>query len=73
VQYATLNLAALHYRFGHSDLAMTALKETIRIAQQNGDHTCVALALAWMHQLLAKTGVRPTCHCLRQGAPLASR
>lgn len=52
-----LNLAALHFRFGHTDLALTAVRETIRIAQQNGDHTCVAFALSWMHQLLAKSGV----------------
>jgi hypothetical protein len=59
VQYAVLNLAALHFRFGHTEMALTALHETIRSAQQNGDHVCVAYALAWLHQLLAKNGVRP--------------
>lgn len=58
VQYAVLNLASLHFRFGHLDMAMAAINETVRIAQQNGDRVCVAYALAWLHQLLMKSGVR---------------
>lgn len=57
VQYAVLNLASLHFHFGHLDMAMAAINETVRIAQQNGDHVCVAYALAWLHQLLVKSGV----------------
>ena len=57
VQYAVLNLASLHFRFGHMEMALAAINETVRIAQQNGDHVCVAFSLAWLHQLLARTGV----------------
>jgi len=39
------------------EMAMVAINETVRIAQQNGDHVCVAYALAWLHQLLVKAGV----------------
>lgn len=56
VQYAALNLAALHHRFGHTALALAAAQEAVRVAQQNADHLCVALALAWLYQLLARRG-----------------
>lgn len=51
IQYASLNLASLHFDFGHFRSAEDALKETIRVAQQHQDHCCVALALAWYLQL----------------------
>ncbi len=56
VQYAALNLAALHFRLGHTALAFAAINETVRVAQQNSDHLCVAFALAWLYQLLARAG-----------------
>jgi hypothetical protein len=56
VQYAALNLAALHHRFGHTALALATAQEAVRVAQQNADHVCVALALAWLYQLLARRG-----------------
>lgn len=56
MQYAALNLAALHHRFGHTALALAAAQEAVRVAQQNADHLCVALALAWLYQLLARRG-----------------
>ncbi|KAM3572265.1 hypothetical protein VYU27_005705 [Nannochloropsis oceanica] len=54
VQYASLNLAALHFRLGHTALAFAAINETVRVAQQNADHLCVAFALAWLNQLLVR-------------------
>jgi len=56
VQYAALNLAALHLRLGHTDLAFAAIGETVRAAQQNSDHACMAFALGWLSQLLTLTG-----------------
>jgi len=48
VQYAALNLACLHFRFGHARLAATALDEAVRVAQQRHDHACVTFCLAWL-------------------------
>mmetsp|Transcript_11909 Transcript_11909/g.22702 ORF Transcript_11909/g.22702 Transcript_11909/m.22702 type:complete len:741 (-) Transcript_11909:27-2249(-) len=45
-QYAILNLAILHFGFGHYDLAVRAIQETVRIAQQSSDHVCLMHALA---------------------------
>ncbi|GMI13039.1 hypothetical protein TrLO_g3101 [Triparma laevis f. longispina] len=49
VQYAIINLAALHHNFGHRGLSLLATDEAVRVAQQNGDGACVAYALAWLH------------------------
>ncbi len=49
--YATLNLAALHYQFGHYGSALQSIQETIRIAQQQNEHECLALSLAWLFRL----------------------
>ncbi|CAM9702336.1 unnamed protein product [Phaeothamnion confervicola] len=56
VQYAALNLAAMHHRLGHWDLAADAFDEAIRVAQQNGDHVCVTYALGWLQDLMAAGG-----------------
>jgi hypothetical protein len=48
VQYAALNLACLHARFGHARLASCALDEAVRVAQQRHDHACVTFALGWL-------------------------
>lgn len=50
-QYAVLNLAGLHFRFGNIDEALQAIRETVRVAQQNNDHACVAHALAWLFRV----------------------
>jgi anaphase-promoting complex subunit 5 len=49
--YASLNLAALHYQFGHYGAAIQSIQETIRIAHQKNEHDCLALALAWLFRL----------------------
>ena len=56
MQYAVLNLAALHFQFGHRYEAMLAIQETVRVAQQNGDHVCVAFALSWLFRLAIGNG-----------------
>ena len=48
MQYAALNLACLHARFGHARLASCALDEAVRVAQQRHDHACVTFALGWL-------------------------
>jgi hypothetical protein len=57
VQYAVLNLAGLHLSLGHQDMTLATVGEAVRVAQQNGDHVCVAFALAWLQRLLVSTGV----------------
>ncbi|XP_014787767.1 anaphase-promoting complex subunit 5 [Octopus bimaculoides] len=50
-RYAALNLAALHFSFGHKEQAIAALREAIRMAQENNDHLCLQHALVWLHRL----------------------
>ncbi|KDO21565.1 hypothetical protein SPRG_13376 [Saprolegnia parasitica CBS 223.65] len=50
-QYATLNLVGLYSSFGYRDEALSALHETLRVAQHKRDGVCVAYALAWYMQL----------------------
>eukprot|EP00897_Mesotaenium_endlicherianum_P008363 jgi/Mesen1/7555/ME000392S06815 len=46
LQTGLLTLGSMHARFGHFSQALQALNETIRIAQQNNDVTCLSHALA---------------------------
>eukprot|EP01132_Coremiostelium_polycephalum_P002585 gene2585-3202_t len=48
--YAVLNLVKLHYHFGHYEEAYMALREAIRVAQERGDHSCLALTEHWLHK-----------------------
>lgn len=48
---AALNLAALHFSFGHKEQALAALREAIRMAQETNDHICLQHALVWLHRL----------------------
>ncbi|KAK7480276.1 hypothetical protein BaRGS_00028444 [Batillaria attramentaria] len=54
-RYAALNLAALHFQFGHKTEARAALLEAVRMAQETNDHVCLQHALAWLN-LLTDTG-----------------
>lgn len=54
-QYASLNLAALHFEFEQYPVAMTALQESIRLAHQYGDHICVSFAVSWLMRLFEVT------------------
>lgn len=54
-QYAALSLAAAHFHLGHSRLAVAALDDAVRAAQQCGDDTCQARALEW----IARTSASP--------------
>lgn len=46
-QYYVLNLAMLHTRFGHRQLALSCLRESIMLAQEVGDRECIELAENW--------------------------
>ena len=52
-QLASLNMAALQFHFGRLDEALLAVNETMRVAQQHGDHHCVAWALSWLYRIKA--------------------
>ncbi|KAG0353547.1 anaphase promoting complex subunit 5 [Podila minutissima] len=54
-QYALLNLAILHARFGHFDQARFAIRETVEVARDNMDQECLSYALSW-HDRLTGTG-----------------
>ncbi|XP_003739141.2 anaphase-promoting complex subunit 5 [Galendromus occidentalis] len=47
-RYALLNLAIIHKRFGHEKEAELALRESIDLSQQAGDHECLEQALLWL-------------------------
>eukprot|EP00040_Diaphanoeca_grandis_P015828 m.81238 g.81238 ORF g.81238 m.81238 type:complete len:722 (-) comp25399_c0_seq1:87-2252(-) len=51
-QHATLSLAALHHRFGNKEEAIHAIKETVKIAQENLDRLCLQHALGWLTRLV---------------------
>jgi ATP/maltotriose-dependent transcriptional regulator MalT len=55
--YASLNLASLHYRFGHYESALLSIQETIRIAHQKNEHECLALALSFLFRLADRNGL----------------
>eukprot|EP00026_Physarum_polycephalum_P003726 Phypoly_transcript_03740.p1 GENE.Phypoly_transcript_03740~~Phypoly_transcript_03740.p1 ORF type:complete len:758 (+),score=142.36 Phypoly_transcript_03740:89-2362(+) len=46
---ATLCLAVVHFRFGHIEEGMTAIHETVRVAQERNDHECLAHVLSWLY------------------------
>eukprot|EP01125_Pyxidicula_operculata_P020612 TRINITY_DN7650_c0_g1_i1.p1 TRINITY_DN7650_c0_g1~~TRINITY_DN7650_c0_g1_i1.p1 ORF type:complete len:790 (+),score=114.30 TRINITY_DN7650_c0_g1_i1:31-2400(+) len=54
--YATLNLAGLHFRFGHVKEGIQLIHETVRIAQERNDDECLALSLSWLFRLIALDG-----------------
>lgn len=50
-RYAALNLAVLHAQFNHKEVALYALKEAIKLAQEAGDNVCLQLAHSWISYL----------------------
>jgi hypothetical protein len=56
IQHAALNLASMHFRLGHLELAASIFDEAIRMAQFNKDHACVAQALGWLYHVLVAQG-----------------
>ena len=68
IQFAALNLAALHLLFGHTDEAMEAIRETVRVAQQSNDASALSHAVSWLLRVInaqdeSRTAVaRPQAH-----------
>lgn len=56
MQYAALNVAALQVAMHCYENAYEALQESIKVAEQHGDHLCVALALLWLFKIQHKSG-----------------
>ena len=50
-RYASLNMASLHYHFGHLTEARACVQEAIRLAQECNDHVCLQNGLSWLHRL----------------------
>lgn len=48
LQYSSLNLAILHMQFGHYNEVHSNLRESIMLAQEAGDKTCLQLAHLWL-------------------------
>ena len=46
VQYASMCLGALHYMFGHMEEARRSVDESMRVAQDYGDHRCVSFIIS---------------------------
>lgn len=56
-QYAALSLGALSHHFGHSAEAEAAVREAVRIAQENGDQRCLQYALGWLSEMGGEAGL----------------
>ncbi|KAK6195948.1 hypothetical protein SNE40_001269 [Patella caerulea] len=65
IRYAALNVAALHFRFGHHGEAMASLIESIHKAQEVNDHVCLQHALAWL-QRFGQQGVAAMAHLIEK-------
>ncbi|KAG0249885.1 anaphase promoting complex subunit 5, partial [Actinomortierella ambigua] len=73
-QYALLNLAMLHARFGHYGPALLAIRETIEIARDNLDDECLSYARSWLNRLtMAAPDARDSAAESRTLAALASK
>eukprot|EP01130_Rhizamoeba_saxonica_P017202 TRINITY_DN8237_c0_g1_i1.p1 TRINITY_DN8237_c0_g1~~TRINITY_DN8237_c0_g1_i1.p1 ORF type:complete len:525 (-),score=78.43 TRINITY_DN8237_c0_g1_i1:3-1577(-) len=53
--YGSLNLASLNHNFGNSAKGIKLIHETIRLAQERNDDSCLALALSWLFKLVQST------------------
>ncbi|XP_052222567.1 anaphase-promoting complex subunit 5-like isoform X3 [Dreissena polymorpha] len=70
-RYAALNLAALHYRFGHKEEALAPLQEAIGMAQDANDNVCLQHALGWLHRL-SEQGTAQTENLLERAVAKSS-
>lgn len=50
-RYAALNLALLHYRFGHRRAALAAAREAVELSQLAADTQCLQHAMSLLSQL----------------------
>ncbi|ETO12271.1 hypothetical protein RFI_25099, partial [Reticulomyxa filosa] len=73
LQYALLARAMFYYHFGHSELALQQLSESIERAQNLNDNKCVGNALFMLSQFLQEQSSNPDLvksileNCIRNG------
>ncbi|XP_064459588.1 anaphase-promoting complex subunit 5-like [Ornithodoros turicata] len=51
LRFAALNLAMLHFKFGHRREALTLLREAVTLAQEANDNCFLQHALTWLSRL----------------------
>ncbi|CAH1158814.1 unnamed protein product [Phyllotreta striolata] len=69
-RFAALNLAVLHYHFGHVEEALAALKESIQISQEANDNVCLQHALSWLYRMTGVDEDKLIVHCIVKSSEL---
>ncbi|KAJ8919973.1 hypothetical protein NQ315_006503 [Exocentrus adspersus] len=69
-RFAALNLAILHYHFGHIEEALASLKESIKISQEANDNVCLQHALSWLCRLTTINEDKLIIHCILKSSEL---
>ncbi|VEN54817.1 unnamed protein product [Callosobruchus maculatus] len=70
-RFAALNLAILHYHFGHVEEALAALKESIKISQEANDNVCLQHALSWLYRLTTVNEDKLIVQCILKSTELS--
>ncbi|KAJ8948335.1 hypothetical protein NQ318_019320 [Aromia moschata] len=70
-RFAALNLAILHYHFGHTEEALASLKESIKISQEANDNVCLQHALSWLYRLTTINEDKLIIHCILKSSELS--
>ncbi|CAH1119671.1 unnamed protein product [Phaedon cochleariae] len=70
-RFAALNLAILHYHFGHIEEALAALKESVKISQEANDNVCLQHALSWLYRLTTVNEDKLIIHCILKSSELS--
>jgi len=58
VHRTSLSLAAIHFKLGHLDAALSAVLEAIRIAQNKNDYLTILDCTVWLYQIQGALGNR---------------
>ena len=53
-RYAALNLAAFHSRLGHTEEALSAIREATTMAQEASDHVCLQHVLSLLYRTVSR-------------------
>ncbi|XP_072399918.1 anaphase-promoting complex subunit 5 isoform X1 [Diabrotica undecimpunctata] len=69
-RFAALNLAILHYHFGHIEEALAALRESIKVSQEANDNVCLQHALSWLYRLTTVNEDKLIIHCILKSSEL---
>ncbi|KAH6561508.1 hypothetical protein BASA50_011218 [Batrachochytrium salamandrivorans] len=60
LQYASLNLAAVHAGLGHHTEAMEYISDALRCARTNRDDVCLSYVLMWLDRITSQLGREAT-------------